>query len=43
MNRITKIIASMAVAAFGLSACSSEPALTLSGLDPQAFVGEMEI
>ena len=42
MNRITKIIASMAVAAFGLSACSSEPALTLSGLDPQAFVGEKD-
>lgn len=40
MNRITKIIAAMAVASLGLSACSSEPALTLSGLDPQAFVGE---
>ena len=39
MNRITKIMASMAVA-LGLSACSSEPALTLSGLDPQDFVGE---
>ena len=40
MNRITKIMASVAVAALGLSACSSEPALTLSGLDPQDFVGE---
>ena len=40
MNRITQIIISAAVAALGLSACSSEPALTLSGLDPQAFVGE---
>ena len=40
MKAITKIIASVAVAALGLSACSSEPALTLSGLDPQDFVGE---
>ena len=40
MKAITKIIASVAVAALGLSACSNEPALTLSGLDPQAFVGE---
>ena len=40
MNRMTKIMASVAVAALGLSACSSEPALTLSGLDPQDFVGE---
>ena len=42
MNRITKIIAYVAVAALGLSACSGEPALTLSGLDPQAFVGEKD-
>ena len=40
MKAITKIIASVAVAALGLSACSNEPALTLSGLDPQDFVGE---
>jgi aldose 1-epimerase len=40
MKAITKIIASVAVAALGLSACSNEPALTLSGLDPQNFVGE---
>jgi hypothetical protein len=42
MKAITKIIASVAVAALGLSACSNEPALTLSGLDPQNFVGEKE-
>ena len=40
MKAITKIMASVAVAALGLSACSNEPALTLSGLDPQDFVGE---
>ena len=40
MKAITKIIASVAVAALGLSACSNEPVLTLSGLDPQDFVGE---
>lgn len=42
MNRITKIIVCMAVAVFGISACSEEPALTLSGLDPQAFVAEKD-
>ena len=39
MNRIIKTIAVAALAVFG-AACSNEPALTLSGLDPQAFVGE---
>ena len=40
MNRIFKTLAGAALAALSLAACSSEPALTLSGLDPQAFVGE---
>ena len=42
MNRIFKTIAGAAMAALCFSACSNEPALTLSGLDPQAFVGEKD-
>ena len=40
MKKIFKTLAGAALAALSLAACSSEPALTLSGLDPQAFVGE---
>ena len=42
MKRIFKTIAGAAMAALCLAACSNEPALTLSGLDPQAFVGEKD-
>ena len=31
-----------AIAALSIVACSTKPALTLSGLDPQAFVGEKD-
>ena len=40
MKRIFKTIAGAAMAALCLAACSAKPALTLSGLDPEAFVGE---
>ncbi len=40
MNRIFKTIAGAAMAALCFTACSNEPVKTLSGLDPQAFVGE---
>ncbi len=40
MNRIFKTIAGAAMAALSFTACSNEPVTTLSGLDPQAFVGE---
>ena len=39
MNRIFKTLAAVALAAFCVS-CATKPALTLSGLDPEAFVGE---
>ena len=41
MKRIFRTIAGAAIAALAI-ACSSKPALTLSGLDPQAFVGEKD-
>ncbi len=40
MNTFSKILAGAAIAALCLTACSNEPVKTLSGLDPQEFVGE---
>ena len=42
MKRIFKTIAGAAIAALCFTACSNEPVKTLSGLDPQAFVGEKD-
>ena len=41
MKRIFRTIAGAAIAALAI-ACSGKPALTLSGLDPQAFAGEKD-
>lgn len=40
MNRYFKIFAGAATAALCFISCSGEPAKTLSGLDPQDFIGE---
>ena len=40
MKRIFKTLAGVAMAALCMSACAEKQTLTLSGLDPQAFVGE---
>ncbi len=40
MNKYFKILAGAAIAALCFTACSNEPVKTLSGLDPQDFVGE---
>ena len=40
MKRIFKTLAGVAMAALCVSACADKQTLTLSGLDPQAFVGE---
>ncbi len=40
MNTFSKILAGAAIAALCFTSCSSEPVKTLSGLDPQEFVGE---
>ena len=40
MKRILKTLAGVAMAALCMSACAEKQTLTLSGLDPQAFVGE---
>ena len=42
MNRIFKTLAGVAMAALCMSACAEKQTLTLSGLDPQAFVGEKD-
>ena len=42
MNRIFKTLAGVAMAALCMSACTEKQTLTLSGLDPQAFVGEKD-
>ncbi len=40
MNKYFRILAGAAIAALCFTACSTEPVKTLSGLDPQDFVGE---
>ena len=42
MKRIFKTLAGVAMAALCMSACAEKQTLTLSGLDPQAFVGEKD-
>ena len=42
MKRIFKTLAGVAMAALCMSACTEKQTLTLSGLDPQAFVGEKD-